>query len=159
MLPPGRYVLTGRARQPGVFHIDPTEPGDQGRNGFILASYKHRSVTLSVVLLFSCTVPFPVLFAHPGRQTGSPHSSHGISKLPSSCTSSASLSKSVEVGATSQCQLPPLQALQGIKTRRKDKGESGEEPPVVRELEDAWLSAGKGKYTNWPLCLTHSDIN
>lgn len=76
---------------------------------------------------------------------GSPHSSHEISKLPSSRTSSASLSKSVEVGATSQRQPPPLQALQGINTRRKDKGESGGEPPVARELEDAWLSAGKGK--------------
>lgn len=55
------------------------------------------------------------------------------------------------MGTTSQHQLTPLQALQGINTRRKDKGESGEEPLVARELEDAWLSAGKGQ--DWPLCL------
>lgn len=57
MLPPGRYVLTGRAQQPRVFHTDPPELGDQGRNGFILASDKHRSVTLSAALLFPAQPP------------------------------------------------------------------------------------------------------
>lgn len=57
------------------------------------------------------------------------------------------------MGATSQRQLPPLQALQGINTRRKDKGENGGEPPFSRELEDAWLSAGKGKVHRLALCL------
>lgn len=37
-LRPGGYVLTGWAEQPGVFHVDPAELGDQGRKRFILAS-------------------------------------------------------------------------------------------------------------------------
>lgn len=96
----------------------------------------------------SCTAPFPALFAHPGRQ-GAHTAAMRFPSFPSSHTSSASRSKSVEVGATSQRQHPPLQALQGERT--KERVEGSLQLPGSLKMPGSQL--GRGKYTDWPLCL------
>ena len=155
VLLPGRYVLTGRAEQPGVFPVDPAELGDQGRNGFVLASYKHRSVTLSVVLfpaqsLFPCVVRL-------SRQRGSAPGSRGRSKLPQQqhvlclarqvCRRWELLQQRAGKRETAPSSLPVSKHSKASTRMRRDKGEKGGEPWVARKLEDAWLSAGIGEST------------